>query len=66
MAQIFETLWSGFVALLRRLNGETLQRGPDADPTGDRVRALDQLASDAGFLRGPDSTGDGGGGLSGL
>lgn len=68
MSPHLEALWTGFVTLLRRLNGETIRPEADTDPMGDRVWARDQLTNDAGFLHGPDSMGDGGagGGLSGL
>lgn len=66
MIPSFETIWSGFVAVLRRLNGETVTPGRDSDPMGDRVWARDQLTNDAGFLHGHDSMGDGGGGGGGL
>lgn len=53
-------IWGGFVTLLRRLNGETVQSRSDTDPMGDRVWARDQLTNDAGFNQGSDSMGDSG------
>ena len=62
MTPWLENFWDGFVTLLRRLNGETIQSDSDNDPMGDRAWARDQLTNDAGFNHGTDSMGDGGGG----